>query len=94
MVDWLQNGSDLGLSQKQLRCGLRLCMWVLVQIKVIFFLPMVFFVAGCSYLLKFLVNIVVCCDGVLGEWKMIFFFFFFGVPLVALKISHQMENYN
>ena len=29
MVDWLQNGSDLGLSQKQLRCGLRLCMWVL-----------------------------------------------------------------
>ena len=39
----------------------------LVQIKVIFFLPMVFFVAGCSYLLKFLVNIVVCCDGVLGE---------------------------
>ena len=29
MVDWLQNGSDLGLSQKQLGCGLRLCMWVL-----------------------------------------------------------------
>ena len=41
----------------------------LVQIKVIFFLPMVFFVAGCSYLLKFLVNIVVCCDGVLGSRK-------------------------
>ena len=55
---------------------------------------MVFFVVGCSYLLKFLVNIVVSCDGVLGEWKMRFFFFFFGVPLVALKISHQMENYN
>ena len=48
----------------------------LVQIKVIFFLPMVFFVAGCSYLLKFLVNIVVCCDGVLGEWKIRDFFFF------------------
>ena len=85
----------------------------LVQIKVIFFLPMVFFVAGCSYLLKFLVNIVVCCDGVLGEWKMrefffflgcfrlclwygmvfgILVFFFFGVSLVALKISHQLEN--
>ena len=47
----------------------------LVQIKVIFFLPMVFFVAGCSYLLKFIVNIVVCCDGVLGEWKMRDFFF-------------------
>ncbi|KAK9985076.1 hypothetical protein SO802_034601 [Lithocarpus litseifolius] len=29
MVDWLQNGSDLGLSQKQLGCGLRLCTWVL-----------------------------------------------------------------
>ena len=42
----------------------------LVQIKVIFFQLMLFFVAGCSYLLKFLVNIVVCCDGVLGEWKM------------------------
>ena len=51
---------------------------------------MVFFVVGCSYLLKFLVNIVVSCDGVLGEWKMRFFFF--GVPLVALKISHQTEN--
>ena len=51
----------------------------LVQIKVTFFLPVVFFVAGCSYLLKFLVNIVFCCDGVLGEWKMrVFFFFFFG----------------
>ena len=53
-----------------------------VQIKVIFFLPMVFFVAGCYYLLKFLVNIVVCYDGVLGEWKMReFFFFFFGGAL-------------
>ena len=42
---------------------------------------MLFFVAGCSYLLKFLVNIVVCCDGVLGEWKMrdLLFFFFFWV---------------
>ena len=29
MVDWLQKGLDLGLSQKQLGCGLRLCMWVL-----------------------------------------------------------------
>ena len=37
---------------------------------------MVFFVAGCSYLLKFLVNIVVCCDGVLGVYKMRVFFFF------------------
>ena len=57
---------------------------------------MVFFVVGCSYLLKFLVNTVVSCDGVLGEWKMrfIYLFIFFGVPLVALKISHQMENYN
>ena len=53
-------------------------MWVLVQIKVIFFLPMVFFVAGCSYLLKFLVNIVVCYDRVLGVLKMRVFFFFFG----------------
>ena len=63
-------------------------MWVLVQIKVIFFLPMVFFVAGCSYLLKFLVNIVVCYDRVLGVLKMRVFFFF----LVALKFSHQMED--
>ena len=37
---------------------------------------MLFFVAGCSYLLKFFVNIVVCCDGVLGEWKIRDFFFF------------------
>ena len=49
----------------------------LVQIKVIFFQLMLFFVAGCSYLLKFLVNIVVCCDGVLGEWKMRDFFYGF-----------------
>ena len=53
----------------------------LVQIKVIFFQPLVFFVAGCSYLLKFLVPIVVCYDGVLGEWKMRDFFFFFGGAL-------------
>ena len=52
-------------------------MWVLGIWYRLRLFSMVFFVAGCSYLLKFLVNIVVCCDGVLGEWKMRDFFFGF-----------------
>lgn len=61
---YLKNNLDVGFGY--------VCVgfWNLVQIKVIFFRPMVFFVVGCSYLLKFLVNIVVFCDGILGDWKM------------------------
>ena len=83
MVDWLQNGSDLGLSQKQLGCGLWLCMWVLgfwYILRLFSFNRWYSLLLGVLICWNFLWILLFAMMGfwVSGKWEIFFFFFFWG----------------